>query len=499
MHLDPRLRALADLSVAEAREYAGRHEYDGAVQDLSPDGVARGLAALDAGHEAGPAPLGRHEQAHLAAFEAGARVTFAEVELHRRSPLLHLEALDLACYDRAYAPAAEREQARRRHLAAWPDAVDAALEALDAVPRDVALGLRSSVQGLAVGVADGPALQAHARLLAHVDRACVDGDPDPALGGGALARLMGVPEALPVDLGALARLADTERDRLTALLADACERLAPGRPVAGTRAALAADHPDAAGVLEAARAQTAEVLAWCARTGVVPVVDGECEVGPAPGSRSGAMASLSWAAPGEPEGPSWFYVTPPDPAWPRTEQEQWLEVFSRASMPALCLHEVAPGHFSHGRALRQVRSPVRRLLLSPAFVEGWAHYGEEMALEEGFRDGDPLLQAGVAVEALVRVTRLAAAIGVHEGSMTVAEAARRFTEDAGLQGPAALAEARRAAWDPTYGRYTWGKLALLELRDRARRQPGFSLPAFHRRVLALGAPPLGLLDAAIME
>ena len=490
--MDPRLRALCDLSVPESREYAGRHEYDGRVQDLSPAGVAAALGRL------GGEPLAdAHDEAHLRAFEDGARVAYGELELHRRSPGLHVDNLDLACYDRAYAPEAERQQARARHLAGWPEAVDAALEALDRVPRDVALGELSSVQGLAEGVEDEAALAAHARLVAHVERAAAEGDPDPALGGAALARLMGVPEALEVDLGRLAQEADRERDRLMALLADACERVAPGQPVAQTRAALERDHPDADGVLVEARALTAEVMAWVEASGPVPAPVGECLVGPAPASRSSTMASLSWAAPGEPEGPSWYYVTPPDPAWSPQEQQEWLGVFSRSSLPAVTLHEVAPGHFSHGRALRSVASPVRRTLFSSAFVEGWAHYGEEMALEEGFRDGDPLLAAGVAVEALVRVTRLACAIGVHTGAMTVEEAAQRFAADTGTHGTAALAEARRAAWDPTYGRYTWGKLEVLRVRAQALSRPGATLAGFHRDLLALGAPLLGLLGAVL--
>jgi len=490
--VDPRLRALCDLSVPESREYAGRHEYDGRLQDLSPSGVAAGLARL------GGEPLDDpHDEAHLRAFEDGARVAYGELELHRRSPGLHVDVLDLACYDRAYAPEPERQHARARHLAGWPDAVDAALEALDRVPRDVALGELPSVRGLAEGVQDEAALAAHARLVAHVERAAREGDPDPALGRTALQRLMGVPEALEVDLGRLAEDADRERDRLTAVLADACEQIAPGRPVAQTRAALERDHPDAAGVLVEARALSAEVIAWVEASGLVPSLAGECLVGPAPGSRSSTMASLSWAAPGEPEGPSWYYVTPPDPAWSREEQEQWLGVFSRSSLPAVTLHEVAPGHFSHGRALRLVRSPVRRTLFSSAFVEGWAHYGEQLALEEGFRDGDPLLAAGVAVEALIRVTRLACAIGVHTGAMTVEQAAARFTADTGTHGTAALSEARRAAWDPTYGRYTWGRLEILRLREQVLARPGATLGGFHADLLALGAPPLGLIGAVL--
>ena len=493
--VEPRLRALCDLSVAESREYAGRHEYDGRLQDLSPAGVTAALGRL--GRQAGEALADGHDEAHLTAFEEGARVAYGELALHRALPGLHVANLDLACYDRAYAPEPERARARAQHLAGWPDAVDAALEALDRVPREVALGTLASVRGLAEGVEDEQALAAHARLVAHVERASREGEADPALGAPALARLMGVPEGLEVDLGRLAEQADRERDRLTALLGDACERIAPGVPVAETRLALERDHPDADGVLREARALTEEVVAWVAASGLVPYPDGECRVGPAPGSRSSTMASLSWAAPGEPEGPSWYYVTPPDPTWPEQDQQEWLGVFSRATLPAVTLHEVAPGHFTHGRALRHVASPVRRTLFSSAFVEGWAHYAEEMALEEGFREGDPHVQAGVAVEALIRVTRLACALGVHTGAMTVAEAAARFTADTGTHGSAALSEARRATWDPTYGRYTWGKLEILRWRERALARPGSTLAGFHRDLLALGAPPLGLLGAVL--
>src|ERR1700749_4697087 len=102
--LPARVRAVCDRDVAEVREYAGRHEYDGRVQDLSPAGVRDGLAGLDRARRAGPALDDAHDEAHLAAFEARALVAYRDLELHRRNPLLHLAELDLAGYDREYAP-----------------------------------------------------------------------------------------------------------------------------------------------------------------------------------------------------------------------------------------------------------------------------------------------------------------------------------------------------------------------------------------------------------
>ncbi|MBO0818891.1 MAG: DUF885 domain-containing protein, partial [Actinobacteria bacterium] len=131
--LSPRIRAVIDLNVAGAREYSGRHEYDGVIQDLSPDGVRAGLARLEAAAAAGAPLADAHDESHLAAFESAARVMYGELELHRRNPLVHLGALDLSGYDRDYAPQPERDQARLTQLAAWPDACDAAVAALDLV------------------------------------------------------------------------------------------------------------------------------------------------------------------------------------------------------------------------------------------------------------------------------------------------------------------------------------------------------------------------------
>jgi uncharacterized protein DUF885 len=131
----------------------------------------------------------------------------------------------------------------------------------------------------------------------------------------------------------------------------------------------------------------------------------------------------------------------------------WLSSAPHGS--AVTVHEVMPGHFAHGRMIRQIaRGDVRRSLFSEAFVEGWAHYAGELMAEQGFRAGDPRFAIGAYLDALVAVTGLAAALGVHRGTMTVDDATARFEADAFLRGPAARGEALRAIYDPTYGRYT---------------------------------------------
>lgn len=500
--MNPRLRAVLDLNVAEAREGTGRHEYDGKIQDLSPAGVAAGLGRLG-----GPALDDAHDEAHLTAFENAARGRLGDLQWHRRNPLIHLENLDLACYDRAYAPEEERDAARSTHLAAWPDAIDMACESLDLVPAPVAVALLPAVRGLARGIPDddpgsSAAEKAHARLVAHITDLAENGSPDTALGAAALEQLMRSEEAVDdVDLVGLAERSERERDRLWALMAEGCERLAPGVPTRDTIATLLDDHPSAADVVAAAGVATNETIEFCRAKGWLTYLDGECRVGLAPPSRRWATAMLAWSGPYEDDGPSHYDITPPEPTWPETEQAEWLTMFSETALSAVTAHEVAPGHFAHGRALRHAPTEVRRSLVGAGFAEGWAHYGEELMLEEGFRAHDPRFQIGVALEALVRVTRLACAIGLHTGAMDVDDATARFISDALMPEATARAEGQRGTFDPSYGVYTWGKWAILDTREEARRQWGadFSLRRFHDSLLDLGSPPIGMVGAAVQQ
>ncbi|HJE59305.1 MAG TPA: DUF885 domain-containing protein [Nocardiopsis listeri] len=510
--LPPRLRALADLLPGAMRGHAGLHSYDGRAADLSPAGVRAHLEGL------GGDPLDDpHDEAHLSAFENALRHELGELQWHRTNPLFHIGEMDLSDYERDYAPAAERDAARLAHLRLWPWLADNALASLDRVFAPIAESLLTAARGLVGSLPDDlpedvrdAALVAHSRLMAHLEHAAEHGPEQAGLGAKTLSRLMGIGEAMEVDLDELAARADAERDRLRTRLAEAVGRLAPDREPMEFARELTRNHPGADGVLDAAREWTRLCREFTAERSLAPYGDGECKVDVPPPALRWGTAMMAWSGPWEADTASFYYVNPPDPEWSAEEADEWLEMFSHTTLPAVSVHEVAPGHYSHGRALRRLQSPVRRALPSMSFVEGWAHYVEEVCVDEGFgayaaeRIDDPEWTAdhfeiGVWLEALVRVTRLAVAIGLHSGSMTVEEATARFTEDTALRGPAARAEAQRATFDPTYGRYTWGKLEILALRERARDKWGedFSLPRFHRELLELGAPPLGLIDAVL--
>jgi len=498
--LSPRLRAVANCRFAFMREYSGLHEYDGRIQDLSPDGVRRSLSALG-GEELGD-PL---DEQVVAAAEEAMRVRLGELENARRDPSLHLEALDLACYERAYSPAEERLEARRRHLAQWPDAIDAAIESLDMVSKEAAAALLPSARGLALSVReeDGPAGEraqaALTRLVAHLDRLTREGEVSAALGTSKLTRLVTCADDITVDLGELLERVARERVRMMDLLGDACAQLAVGSPSGPVVRELLADHGSFEESLLLATKIVEDAGEFAAERQLVPFTEGECFVAATPPARRWAVARISWVAPREPLAPAYFHMTPPDSAWSADRKSSWLARFSSVTVPVMTVHEAVPGHASHAIAMRHVSSTPRQVLWSELFFEGWAHYVEEMCFEQCFRSETPQFQAGVAIEALVRLARVECAVGLHTGAMTVSDAVSVFTERAFLEGAAAQAEAHRGLFEPTYIRYALGKFLMQDLRSMARQHWGadFSLPRFHKELLELGSPPFGAVGPAL--
>jgi hypothetical protein len=498
--LPARVRAVVEARLAFSREYSGLHEFDGQIQDLSPDGVRKTLGGLG-----GPPMSDPLDEATVAGAEASLRTRLGDLELHRRDPFLHIEALDLTSYERDYAPAADRMEARSRHLAQWPDAIDAAISSLDSVPASVAVAFLGSVRGLrsAILPTDGDAgTKASAaldRLIDHLAHYAALPETAAGLGAERLITLLGCADGISVDLEQLAARTAAEKLRTNELLRDACERIAPGEPIAEVVRNTLTRHGTFPEVVNSAQRLVDDAREFVRSRRIVPFADGDCLVEETPAPRRWGVGRISWSAPWESAAPARFHLTPPDPAWSSDAEDAWLRRFGCAALPALTVHETFPGHASHALAMRHVASPTRRTLWSELFFEGWAHYCEEMCLEEGFQDGNATLQAGVALEALVRLTRIENAIGLHAQELTVAEGARLFSQNAFLDGPAAMAEAQRGLFEPTYTRYGVGKFFFMDLREAAKREwgPNFTLERFHAELLSLGSPPLAPVADAL--
>jgi uncharacterized protein (DUF885 family) len=509
----------------------GLHEYDGRPGDFSQEALDRRLRelsrfekALEAHAEESLSPPERLDREVLLAAVERERFELADLRPFHRNPMAYADAVDVTLYvKRNYAPPRERARRLARHLRAVPSVLAAARRNLDrACPRvfvatalemfEGALTfLRDDLPGLVAGWpgADGalaPALEDATRSVgAFCDFLRQDLLPQTseqfALGPDRYRRLLWCGERLQVDLDVLRRIADGEVGRLRDALAEVAAQVDRGRPAREVVRRLSAEHPSEAELVPCVRRILEELRDFLRRHPVVRVPEpADCLVEPTPPFLRWAFALMDTAGPFEdPSVESYYYVTLPEPGWSAEEKEAWLSRFDVYTLRTTSVHEAYPGHHVHFLRLREAPSQVAKVFTSYAFVEGWAHYCEEMMLECGYGDGDPRLRLAQLVDALTRAVRFRASLGLHTEGWTVEEAARRFVQDAELEPLPARKEAERGTFDPGYLHYTLGKKMLQKLRrDCERRWSSFSLLAFHDRLLDLGAPPPVLARKALL-
>ncbi len=197
---------------------------------------------------------------------------------------------------------------------------------------------------------------------------------------------------------------------------------------------------------------------------------------------------------------AFFNVTLPDAAWPAKEVEEYMQGFNRGTIVSTAVHEAYPGHYTQFLWVHQAPTRVRKLIGCSSNSEGWAHYSEQMMLDEGYGAGDPKLRLGQLQDALLRDARFIVGIRMHTGRMTPEEAADFFVREGRQVRPVAEKEARRGTSDPTYLVYTLGKLEILKLREDYKKLKGqaFSLQEFHDAFLRQGYPPVKIVRRALL-
>ncbi len=210
-------------------------------------------------------------------------------------------------------------------------------------------------------------------------------------------------------------------------------------------------------------------------------------------------ASIEMSGPFETSRTAFFQLTLPDRAWPPKERQAYLG--SLGDLLGTTIHEVYPGHFVQGRWSARAPTRVQKAYASYSFVEGWAHYAEEMLIDEGFGKDDPANELAMLHGALLRNCRFAASVAIHTQGMTVDEVEKRFVTDCHQDVATAHEQAVRGTFDPGYFAYTLGKLQILALRDEVKKKLGerFSLRRFHDALLAHGSPPLALVHDRVMQ
>lgn len=143
---------------------------------------------------------------------------------------------------------------------------------------------------------------------------------------------------------------------------------------------------------------------------------------------------------------------------------------------------------------------VRKLIGCSSNAEGWAHYSEQMMLDEGYGSGDLKLRLGQLQDALLRNARYIVGIQMHTGKMTFEQAVEFFVKEGFQTRPVAEKETKRGTSDPTYLVYTLGKLQILKLREDYQKQKGgkFRLQEFHDAFMRQGYPPIQIVRRALL-
>jgi len=211
-----------------------------------------------------------------------------------------------------------------------------------------------------------------------------------------------------------------------------------------------------------------------------------------------ALTSASMDTPGPYEKvakEAYFNVTLPEKSWPAAQTEDWLRSFNRGTITSTAIHEAFPGHYVQFLWIPSAPSKVRKLIGVSTYTEGWAHYCEQMMIDEGFGGGDLKLRLGQLQDALLRNARFIVGIKIHTGQMTFQEGVDFFVNEGFQTHITGERETKRGTSDPTYLYYTLGKLEILKLREDYKKMRGsaYTLEEFHNNFLKQGMPPIKIV------
>jgi uncharacterized protein (DUF885 family) len=172
------------------------------------------------------------------------------------------------------------------------------------------------------------------------------------------------------------------------------------------------------------------------------------------------------------------------------------------TLPTLTYHESIPGHHLQISLANEAKDLplLRKTLFNSGYVEGWALYAEQLAVEMGMYDHDPLGHIGQLHDAMFRAVRLVVDSGMHHKRWSREQAVKYAVDTLGDQEATLVTEIERyCVWPGQACSYMVGKLTWLKVRDKARKAMGrrFDIRSFHDAGLLSGVMPLDVLERRI--
>lgn len=508
---------------------AGRHEFDGKLPDWSEAGIAREVQRLKTERAralrfgvAGLDDRRRFERDYLVARITGELFWLDEAKWPFRNPKFYSDLLDPNVYvSREYAPLPTRLRAYltyARNIPRVANEIRANLRLPLPKPyiqigrlgfggfaayyeKDVPT-VFASVNDLQLQAefrdANAQAIRAMKDLDAWLGAQEASATNDFAIGADMFRDMVNATEGVDVSLDALADAGRRDLDRNVASLREACAKYAPGDDLRRCIDKVRVKKPEG-GPVEGARRQLATLKAFIAENSLASIPGTEqALVAESPPYQRWNFAYIDIPGPYDKGVPSTYYIAPPDPAWSKAEQLEYIP--GEADLLFTSVHEVWPGHFLQYLHANRAASKFGQIFVGYAFAEGWAHYAEEMMWDAGLGAGNPEIHIGQLLNALLRNARFLSAIGMHTGNMTQAQSETLFREHGYQDAGTAKQQAARGTFDPAYLNYTMGKLVIRKLRDdwTASRGGREAWREFHDKFLEYGGPPIPLVRKAML-
>ena len=199
---------------------------------------------------------------------------------------------------------------------------------------------------------------------------------------------------------------------------------------------------------------------------------------------------------------TYLAVAPIPPDWTQAQVQSYLREYNTRSIYELTLHEAMPGHYLQLMHANRYPSPLRAVLASHPFIEGWAVYAEGVMADAGFQDNDPLMRLIHLKWDLRTIANAILDQGVHAEGMSRDEAMRLMTHDTFQQESEAAAKWVRAQLTAAQlSTYFVGWQEHRALREEVEQRWGkaFTLKRYHDALLAHGSAPVGYVRELLLD
>jgi len=514
----------------------GVHRYDAIMDDASQaaisaetdalNGFAARLIGIDAKSLSVDAQLDREQL--IRAMDAGILAN-SVIRQWSKDPDFYSAGVTNAAYvimRRKFAPPADRLKSlieREKKMPAFLDQGRANLTAPAKIFTEIAIEqidgnvafFRNDVPAAFAEVTDKELLNEFGQTNAAVIRALaaygafLQKDVLPratgsyALGPEVYAKALAANEMIEVPVDQLSKIAEADRQQNEEAFQAAAKQIDPNRSADVVLASMEREHPKPSELLKTSQEALNAIREFILDKKIltIPSSDPATVKETPPFMRSTTSASMEIPGPFETAKLEAFYnMTLPDPRGSATAQEDYMKSWYYAEIANVSVHEVYPGHYVQFLYAKGFPSDVRKVYGANTNVEGWAHYTEQMMIDEGFHADDPKYRLAQLQDALLRDVRFIVGIGLHTKGMTIEDATKLFETQGHQPHAIAVQEAKRGAGDPLYGYYTMGKLMILKLRGDYQKKTGsdYSLRKFHDAFIELGPLPLPLIRKAML-